>query len=683
MKRNIAFAVLAAMLLQLCTFAVYADDGDNSWSISYYGSFEQESERANYAANISDTASYDGSMALNVKCMAVSRDDANYIEIKNPLAGELQPGRYTLEFYVRKNSQSGGGEVHIGNTVINTEDMDKTAASAPNGSKNWKKYSASFDYDGGDNVFSFRFYSRIASYIIDNVSLTADGTGKNLIDDSGFEEYFEDPGELPDDPYDTNPYQPKSMRFTKRDTSASLNWKNPSTDTLSKIKVYDVTDGKNELLTDELSTESGKIIYYYADDLISGFCYTYKIVFSYTDKEDYIYYLGGNPAPKVSQKTFGRWTFFNNEGGKYQYVPSAGYVDSTVAHTGEAAFKLATNISLISDDNMNGNIYVQLKQNVAMEEGKTYRYSFWLKGENTSRPFNATLWFTNFDDGSGRNLPDTTGTYDWKHFEYDYTYGSDANHRQNILMMFYEGYAEGIWIDDVECYELDENDQPTGDNLISDGGFEELCKAEEASVKNLSAEADSSGINLSWRNAGADFGGVDIYQKVFDNYEYRGTLENGISSLKLTGLRTGKDYSFKVVPFNTDRVSGAEEEVSVTTLVPDYVIEKPVLTLGTKTVKEITGAGKYKLSVSAKNNALDENLEFEIIAVLYDKDDTRIKVYSALSSVKKRSERAPYTAKDILIDVPQDRGSYLEVYVVDSRADFNRVYDTVVYDNAE
>ncbi|MGN0178149.1 MAG: hypothetical protein ACI4DY_01740, partial [Monoglobaceae bacterium] len=251
------------------------------------------------------------------------------------------------------------------------------------------------------------------------------------------------------------------------------------------------------------------------------------------------------------------------------------------------------------------------------------------------------------------------------------------------LLLFYEGYAESIWIDDVECYELDENGEKIGDNMVVNGDFEGLLKAEEASIRSLSATEENGGATLTWKNGGAKFGGVDIYQKVFDNYEYRGTLNDGISLLKMSGLDPGGEYSFRLVPFNTDRVSGSGAEVSLTTLVPEIDINKPSLTLDGKTVREIKGAGRYKLSISAKNNVLDEGLKYEVIAALYDKDDTLIGVSSAAANVLKRPERAPYSTKEIYIDVPEDEGSYLEVYVIDSRETLNRFYDTVVYGSAD
>ncbi|MGN0178616.1 MAG: hypothetical protein ACI4DY_04130, partial [Monoglobaceae bacterium] len=438
MKRNIAVLVLTAFMLQMLALTSYAADSDNKWSISYYGGFAPESTRASYAAQISNGISYDGDMALNVVCMAASRNDADYIEIKNTLAEELKTGRYTLEFYVRKNSRSGGGEVHIGDTVIDTENMDITSADAPNGSDNWSKYSKTFDYTGsGDKTLTFRFYSRIVSYIIDNVSLTAEGDNTNQIGDPGFEEYFEDKGGEQDEPYDTEPYQPKSMRFTKMNDRASLNWKNPAADTLSKISVYDVTDGEGVLLTDELSTEANKIIYCYTDELASGANYIYKIVFSFTDKGDYIYYLGGTPSPKVSEQTFGKWMFSNNMGGKYEYVPSVAYVDGTEAHSGDASFKMASSVSMISEDNMNGNIYMKLQQKLPLEIGKTYKISFWIKADDLSHNFNATMWFDLFNGNGGRPVIGSNGTYDWKKYEYDYTYGLEAAHDQDILLLFY------------------------------------------------------------------------------------------------------------------------------------------------------------------------------------------------------------------------------------------------------
>lgn len=685
MKKIVTLFTSLVLILQTFSFA-YASDSQNKWNISYSGDFAQESAREKCVAGISNASRYDGDMSLNIKCDVKDRDENSYIEIKNSLAATIEAGRYTLEFYVRKNSSSGGGEIHLGNTVINTEDMTKTDASnAPSGETNWKKYSYTFDCEADNSgILSIRFYNRIKSYTIDEMSLTAEGGEDNLIGDPGFEEYFEDTGEDDETPYDTAPYQPKSMMFTKMNTRISLNWKNPSTDTLKKISIYDITNGDEILLTDELSTTPDKIIYYYVDNAISGVNYTYKIVFSYTDKEDYIYYMGGSPSPILASKTFSKWTFANEMGGSAKYVPSECFIDGTVAHSGDASFKMKSNISLLSEDDMNGNIYMKMQQSLPLEVGKTYKISFWLKGSEVSNDVNATMWFDLFNDTYSRVIPDSKGTFDWKYCEYDYTYGLNDAHDQNTFLMHYEGYADGIWIDDVECYELAEDGETkVGDNLFVDGGFEDLLKAENAEIRNLTAESANGGINLNWKNVGSEFEGVHIYQMVFDKYEYRGSLANGISSLNMTGLKNGKDYTFKLVPYNTDYVVGQGEEVTQQAHIADYIINKPVLTYGGQSVKEIENPGTYKLSVSAKNNTLENGLNYEMIAVLYDKNDCCEGVYSTAAKVAKKHENAPYSTSSLTFKVPEGRGQYIEVYVVDSREDFNRFYDTVVFGSSD
>jgi len=682
MKKKIAYLLTSVLLFQTAGYmSVQAADSDNSWKISYYGEFEDEAERETYVADITNAAAYDGDMSLNVKCPLSRYDENSRIEISNTLMSNLETGNYTLEFYARKNSKSLDGEVHIGDTVISMADMNIAAVDAPSGEDGWKKYSYSFDYTAkSTSDFSFVFNYRIISYTIDEISLVLTGTDVNLIGDPGFEQYFDESTiDDKEEAYDTQPYQAKTFMYTKLNDGVSISWKNPSTDTLSEIQVYNISSGELVLVSDEIPTDPERVVYFIEKGLISGMDYTYKIVFSYTDKEDYIYYMGGQPSPKVSSMKFGAWTFENEMGGAAGYTPSNAYIDTTEAHSGEASFKMYMNSSLLSSDGMAGNIFMKLWQTVPLEAGKTYKIGFWIKGEEVGSNVCANMRFDLFNGMYGRDVVGSKGTYDWKYVEYRYTYGLDDAHDQNIFLMHYEGYAKGIWVDDVECHEVNEDDEAIGENLFINSGFEELNKAATAEIQKLTAEPVNNGISFSWKNVGSDCCGINIYQKIFDEYEYRGTLESGITAFTMTSLEPGAEYTFKFVPYNTEYLEGESVEITQKTLIADYIIDMPVLTYGGIETDNISNAGTYKISVSAKNNALEDGLDFEIIAFLYNADNTPVKAYSTKASVVKRHEKAPYTTKSLLVNVPEGNGQYMEVYVLDSRGSLSRYYDTVIY----
>ena len=119
------------------------------------------------------------------------------------------------------------------------------------------------DYEKTDNaVFSFRFYNNIRGIYIDDVTLSLKDGGENIITDSGFEGEIkteagtgggEEPGETPggepdvpggdvEETYDTTPYQPISFMSSGYKKGVLLTWKNPATDTLTDVKVYEIDE---------------------------------------------------------------------------------------------------------------------------------------------------------------------------------------------------------------------------------------------------------------------------------------------------------------------------------------------------------------------------------------------------------------------------------------------------------
>lgn len=684
MKKIYIITAMVFLLNSLGIVPVSADDAD--WTVNYAGDFADESKRGDFYSEISNAYVFEGNKALTTRCYISKKTDSNYIEVKGYLSEPVTDGEYTLKYYAKLGGKTAEPEIYVGDTQIT--DFSVSAAEAPSGDSNWKEYSKTFTYSGepADSI-KFIYYYRVETYSVDNISLTAAGSDENLILNPGFETGNQEPDHEPEPEPEPEPdpepgvdyeiietdYQPKVMQLSTAGGNAfNLNWRNPASDKLIGVKVYNITDGKEKLLTDSISTVPSKIIYYTVDGLAPGTDYQFKIVFSFDGEEDGIYFLGGATASYTEIYKKGSWQISRLMMGAAGYCPADLYIDNTVSHSGESSIKFVSNINTAVPA-LSGNIYLKLDQTMNLEEGKTYKISYYVKGKNVKKGPGIHMSWKAFN-GEGLNLGGHEGTYDWRQKTYTYTYNGSST-----LVMLIDGMCEGIWFDDVEFYEVDKNGNKIGDNLIADGGFENLLTTENASVSDLSAEPGIGNVNLKFDIPEENYTGSNLYLKTEKGYEYRGRLADNVKELNISGLSEGREYTFALAPLNSDEVEGDFSEVTVETLYRDSVIEKPFLRKDGKIITELDGGGEYTISVSAKNNALENPLEFEVIAVLYDGEDEMKKIFSAKNSLSETEPSADYEVSNIKITVPDGEGYYIGVYVVESRSNLQLVYKPIFY----
>jgi len=684
MKKIKAIITAFVLLFQLFPALVSANTEDGlDWEYTYHGTYADDSMREGHVAGVSEVYSYDGDRALNIKCYTSERNDENYIEIKNQFKKSLASGKYVIEFYVKKNNTASDGEIHIGDKVIKCSEMDIAAAAAPSGETNWKKYSTEFDYTASENdYFSLRFFNNVKTYFIDNISFVANGTTENMLSDSGFEERSvvdpvpePDPDPEPDIPpviENQSEYEPEKLMVSNTNNTLILNWINPAAETLEKITVYDITDGEDVFVSDELNITPSKTVYHKLENLTDGKKYQYKVIFSFADIGDVTYFLTGTSSGSTTKKYGGLWTGLGNKAGTAGYCPADSMIDTEVYNSGKASLKIVSNID-DSYSEMVSNIYYNLYQTLPLELGKTYKISFFVKTENTKSHVQSHMSWVKFDGQNVNYIPDSKGTMDWTKVEYEYTYSE-----KNIFMILYDRLCGAIWVDDFECYELDEDKNIIGDNLFVCGDFEGLITAPEAEISGLESDTEPGMVTLSW-NKGTNYSGANIYQLVSDKYEYRGKVNSDISEITIDKLRQLEDYTFRIIPLNTDGIEGKAEDITVSVPMADYIVNKPILKKGGVKVDTLSGGGDYVLSVSAKNNAVEDGLNYEAVAVLYDSEKTCVKAYSFKDSVAISDVNGKYSEKQVTVTVPEGEGYHLEVYVVDSRKTLNRYYGTVVY----
>lgn len=662
----LAFIIFVHGFVGISTFAA-AEDG---WSIRYYGD-AATADRTVYFAEFSESYKFSGDRALFIKynVSAASYNEQNYIEVKNPLTSKMQTGKYTLTFY-NKGATSPTTKISIGDQMIYTfADFTKKAAIAPSGESSWTEYSITFDYVAQDVDFlSFRFYSTTASEAIDNVSIVKENTSTNLVCDPSFEDFVE---EIPKDEYDTTDYQPKCFFLSPGNGELILTWRNPAATELKSVKVYDITDGKEVLVTGSISKTPSAIVWHRINGLINGNYYQYKIVFSFNTKPDSIYFLGGSPSENWSY-SIGTWNVTLVNSGPAGFCPAEWVLDHTTTHSGKSSLRFTTNIDRDKVDNFKSNIYIRADRGINMTVGKKYRISYWTKSQDVQRAVQMHMNWEPFDDQE-LSFSDLKGTSDWNYREYVYTCNS-----QKTLVILMDGMCEGIWFDDLACYELDNEGNPTGNNLIADGDFEALATTAVEKPTSVKGVGTPGGVKLSWNIPSKNYNGMKIYQKIFDKYEYRGTIAANVSELNINNLEMAEEYSYKLIPQNAAQYEGTEIELNIVTLLPDYEISKPTLYKGSTAVTALSGAGSYAVSVPVRNNTYEDGFNYEQIVAVYQ-GNTLVKLYSDKQSVAKKGKNATFTKTNTEFTIPDGEGYSVRLYIFDSRTNLNLLYSPVCY----
>ena len=665
MKRYCSFFLVLCLMFQ-CVAVSYAST--QGWSVTLNGTVNTDTETyfAKLAIDAAKEYKYSGDNSLYLEYPGTTKSETEYMEIKNTLADSTEVGEsYTLKFYIKGSRNSEYQEAVLGNTVLeNFKNISKTKMNnAPSGQTGW--YECVYDFTAGseENVFMFRIYGGTNNAAIDDVSLVKSGTTDNLIVNAGFEDGLAEE-EYVEEEYDRTPYTPVSMMASPNASQLTLSWVNPSATTLKKVSVYDITNGKNEPVQGNFGTTPSAIVYHNITGLTDGESYQYKIVFNFSDKGDFVYYLCGTPSGKVTVNV-GKWSLMRNNSTNVAYCPGEVVIDNEVAHTGKASLRMRANIDR-SVKELQSNIYIGALFATKLEVGDKYSVSFWIKGERIDRAPTLTMQWAVMD-GRDREYPELKGDeYDWKQVNLEYTYTEKSN-----FYFIYDGYCKNLWLDDIEIYKLNEDGTKAegAENLVSEGGFEDITSETVGTISDLTATPKPGGLDLEWKMSDEPCKEIEVYEKYYGKDIYIGTVVKD-SKISLTNLIQGREYTYKLVPVNNDNVKGTPVEVTGTTILPDYEIGNVVLKSGDSEIKKLSGAGDYTITFSVKNNVFEDGMNVEQFVAVFDKDNVLWDIFSTKKKINKTGQGKPYTNISTSFTVPGDDYT-VEYFVFDDRTTLN------------
>ncbi|MBO5059720.1 MAG: hypothetical protein J6C82_02235 [Clostridia bacterium] len=687
MRFNILKKTLAAFLtFALCTAGMnfaYAEDGE--WKFDFIGTARPKGDT--HFVEYTMGSKYDGSYALNVVYPGKEADyPGSQLEISTTIPGTVEAGTYDFQFYINKDGtgrgcsytnnkvEIAGGEGILFNAFTATA-ID--AASVPSGEANWSRLSTQVTLSETENpVIKFVLAGPVKGCYIDEISLCAAGGGDNLITGGGFETVVQE-----SDVYETANYTPSDVIIVPTTQGGlALSWRNPITTTVKSIELYDVTDGEPVLLSDSFTKTAQAINEYVIDALTAEEQYQFKLLYTYSDVPKMEYFMTAKAiAGATSQKlgTVGSWTIqSNHNNADHPYGLHSFYIDTTESYEGDASMKLMSNSSGVLSD-----VYTGMTSSIKIVEGEDYQLSFWIKSRDSGTNLKIHLNWEYFDEeytdgGGGIYIKGTKGTYDWKQVVAKV---SDISSKATSISIIQDYKSNGVWLDNIEFKLLDENGEPTGDNLIADGDFENMLSAEVGELSKVTAKGGEGGASFSWKTMG-EVDGVNIYQKVGEEWAYRGKVSGSLSGIDFTDLKYQMDYEFKLVPVNADGIEGTAHEVEFATTAPDYMITEPTLYYNGAAAGEVTSGGSYTVKTTVKNNVYTDGMDYELLVGVF-KDGALYELKSAPKTIACSPANSNATPVNISVTVPSDGSDYsIEVYHIDSRENWKVLEDSIIFE---
>ena len=460
---------------------------------------------------------------------------------------------------------------------------------------------------------------------------------------------------------DASDYEPVNFIMAPGVSCRSVSWVNPNVQNISKIELWRIEESGDTLITDDLNTSGGarQAVQIESCRLVKGIFYfdDGKVIEMFAAVDNTTLY--GTSIPN--------WGFGLNQQGDFKYNPAVFRVDETISATddGTASAKFISN----HESKVAHTFISAFNKTFNAEEGKRYEFSVMLKAEGAADNIELTIGSAGLFDGQdNKSVSGTSGSYNWKKLSYFYTPPSEGQKQISINIPY---AARGFWIDDMEMYEVDENNERISENLIMNGDISDYS-IPEGTFKNLKAVGGDRKITLSWKND-TGYDSIWIYEKVGDEWFWRGSVSNATSSITFTNLGREQEYTYKLTPVTKFGVSRDEEIISAETKMLDYEIIEPVF-VGAEHLK----IGENTLEMTVKNNKVEDGVPVEMLIGIY-KDN----VLKSIVSDRNFVEKSDYDDEPVKLsgtfEIGNDGEYEVRVMVIDSRTGLNSYFDMYTF----
>ena len=204
---------------------------------------------------------------------------------------------------------------------------------------------------------------------------------------------------------------------------------------------------------------------------------------------------------------------------------------------------------------------------------------------------------------------------------------------------------------------------------MTNGGFETASEDPVVgSITDISTYGYDNLVNLEWK-APNNCNRVNVYRGADGIWTKIADLDADVNFLKLNKMESDTTYNFKICPVNSSNTESEGTIVEVKTILPNYIINEPVL--------KLQADGKYNVVCGVKNYKHSEGMEIEILAGVYE-GEKLIRLYSNNGIIPMIDKSAkPKTVTVSGIELPKGETYCVRVFFIDSRYQRNALYPMV------
>ncbi len=628
--------------------------------------------------------------------LRIIRKGARYIlaapTIRLQTEDTFAAGTYTLSFYVKGTmssatqtsaTTSSGLNWWLGNVTQNMGYSANWTVSEDTEHPGWTRYETSIT-STTENVLRFNISDEFDGYL-DDVSLK-NSEGAEMLTNGSFDIILPDPA-------DYEPQNPFIISSLKTGGVNNISWRNPVKETLSKVSMYKHENGEWSLVSDQYSSEAGKVFEEYDANLNAGTVYTYKLRFDFSDGESREVILSKDPKAVgyTDRKAGNSWGVTDRSAdiSNQYFLPNNVTIDTTEKANGTASLHMFTNKAYNAANrpadvtNWSVAYFSRLQQSLSTtEKGKYYRLSYKIKVNNATK-----IQVTSAQAIIGAGARNTS--------DYPYSTGSTDGWTEKSMELYCDGSGaaagpfqwyigsddvQDLWIDDITLYELTGKDGTVVENAvnhITDGGFEDYTAA--AAITDEKATASNKSVAISW-TAPADSRYIRVYEVTEDGDMLRAVCEPSAGGVTIENLINNKNYTFKLQSQNMNGVLSDTVTVSGTPAPPPYEIESDYsLKLGSTPVSAVTGSGAYSVSLDITNYT-ESSFAPALIAALY-KDDILVQYNKSDSVIAADEETKTLTVNLSISDYDAESTYKICAFFWNDFDKMNPLYKSVSWDN--
>ena len=294
------------------------------------------------------------------------------------------------------------------------------------------------------------------------------------------------------------------------------------------------------------------------------------------------------------------------------------------------------------------NVYLALFRDISLEAGKKYCFSYWFKTEDYDENGGGRIMIQDHALGDRQKITVGADEYpngEWHNVRYFYDSPSASTKR---IQIWFDSFGT-LYLDNLEVYEVDENNQRIGENLIvgsdskTDGSFES-----ESFSQKPGKPADAvltplfRGFDTSWA---VEEGAADKI-RVYNGEEMLSECSYADGKVTVRGLPFG-DYELDICSVSAYGVESDKVKLIGKTL--SYSVTDPEFSRGT------IAKGNISTKLKAANDG-EEELNVTLIAALYNKN--KLEKIDFVKAVLKTGEEKELTVD---IEVPELAGGEYSV----------------------